>query len=266
MSQKIGHLINTPVTNLMVTHFLSFTHLICADSEGGLTSPTPAGKRGYGVITNGNSLYQQGNQGYGNPPNVQFNSFGSTFRLHQPANQARTPRAVKTELPSSDVYGSDDTYGVKREDRKPQVYKSELPTPAPSDHNFSVNNQGIQANSLPPPNDEKPDVDDDEFNFESNWMSEIDLNGIHQAPTIPSSCKHFDYDLTDFLDDPLPSSDIKDIRDDEPPVTAEMIEQRKLQKEQLEKKRKEEISLTARKEAGVQEGQIAVQDIGSKFL
>jgi hypothetical protein len=61
--------------------------------------------------------------------------------------------------------------------------------------------------------------------------------------------------------DPLPSSDIKD---NEQPVTAEMIKQRKVEQEALEKKRKEEISIKG-PPAEVKEGQIAVEDIESEL-
>ena len=61
--------------------------------------------------------------------------------------------------------------------------------------------------------------------------------------------------------DPLPSSDIKD---EEQPVTAEMIKQRKLEQETLEKRRKEEVSIKSRPAAEIKEGQIAVEDIESK--
>ena len=61
--------------------------------------------------------------------------------------------------------------------------------------------------------------------------------------------------------DPLPSSDIKD---EEQPVTAEMIKQRKVEQEALEKKRKEEVSIKGRPAAEIKEGQIAVEDIESE--
>jgi hypothetical protein len=61
--------------------------------------------------------------------------------------------------------------------------------------------------------------------------------------------------------DPLPSSDIKD---DEQPVTAEMIKQRKVEQEALERKRKEETSIKGPR-AEVKEGQIAVEDIESEL-
>lgn len=62
--------------------------------------------------------------------------------------------------------------------------------------------------------------------------------------------------------DPLPSSDIKD---EEQPVTAEMIKQRKVEREALEKKRKEEVSIKGRPAAEIKEGQIAVEDIESEI-
>jgi hypothetical protein len=64
-----------------------------------------------------------------------------------------------------------------------------------------------------------------------------------------------------MLVDPLPSSDIKD---DEQPVTAEMIKQRKVEQEALERKRKEETSIKG-PPAEVKEGQIAVEDIESEL-
>jgi len=62
--------------------------------------------------------------------------------------------------------------------------------------------------------------------------------------------------------DPLPSSDI---RDEEQPVTAEMIKQRIEQQKALEKKRKEEVSIKGRPAAEIKEGQIAVEDIESEI-
>jgi len=62
--------------------------------------------------------------------------------------------------------------------------------------------------------------------------------------------------------DPLPSSDIKD---EEQPVTAEMIEQRNEEQKSLEKKRKEEVSIKGRPAAEIKEGQIAVENIESEL-
>jgi len=75
------------------------------------------------------------------------------------------------------------------------------------------------------------------------------------------------HDLQLILAGHLPSSDIKDgTKDEEQPVTAEMMKQRKLEQEALEKKRKEEISIKSQKAAAteIKEGQIAVESIESE--
>lgn len=71
------------------------------------------------------------------------------------------------------------------------------------------------------------------------------------------------HDLQLILGGHPPSSDIKN---EEQPVTAEMMKQRKLEQEALEKKRKEEISIRGQKAAKteIKEGQIAVESIESE--
>jgi hypothetical protein len=81
------------------------------------------------------------------------------------------------QFPDRGVYGSDDTYGVRPQDQTSQAhqaYKSELPTPAPSDHNYGVENQATQPNGILPPANTSGDGDNDDYDLDSQWMSELD--------------------------------------------------------------------------------------------
>jgi hypothetical protein len=141
-----------------------------ADEQGGLTSPTPAGRNVY-TGTDSNSLYH-GHQNYAQTP---LQAFGNSNHSYPTMNHQ--DRVYQGQLPDRGVYGSDDTYGVRSQDQAPQapqVYKSELPTPAPSDHNFRVNDQTIKSSDLPSPAKGSGNGDKDEYDLDSQWMSEID--------------------------------------------------------------------------------------------
>jgi hypothetical protein len=142
-----------------------------ADMEGGLTSPTPAGRNVF-IGTDSNSLYH----GHENQPQPPLHSYGNSNHSYPTINhQDRGSRGYQLQLPDRAVYGSDDTYGVRPQDQNPQahqVYKSELPTPAPSDHNYAVENQATQPDGIPPPANTSGDGDD--YDLDSQWMSEID--------------------------------------------------------------------------------------------
>jgi len=141
--------------------------------KGGQTSPTPAGRNGYSA-NNGNSLYQ-GHQNYAQPL---FQSFGNSNHSYPTIkHQDRVSRVYQRQLPDRVVYGSDDNYGVKPQDQAPQapqVYKSELPTPAPSDHNYGVDSQLTKPDGVPPPTKSSPNGADEEYDMDSQWMSELD--------------------------------------------------------------------------------------------
>jgi len=161
-------------------------------------------------------------------------------------------------------YGLDDTYGVKQNQAQ-QIYTSELPTPAPSDHNFASSsqvappNQLAQPSSLPSPIEHKVDIKkEDEYENDTTFWSEFDITELDSV--IMPKCKPC-YMSKLISVEPMPSSDIKD---EEKPVTAEMIKQRNIDQEALERKRKEEISLKGAKAIEAKDGQIAVKDIESE--
>ena len=245
-----------PVIPLLVSHFPSSAN-VNADMQGNLTSPTPAGRNGYSA-NNGNSLYQ-GHQVYAQTPHQ---SFGNSNHSYPTVNhQDRVSRVFQGHLPDRVVYGSDDTYGVKPQDQAPQapqVYKSELPTPAPSDHNYGVENQATKPDDLQPPTKSSPNGADEEYDIDSQWMSELDPKVLD----ITSSNCTSQLEIQLIVVDPLPSSDIQD---EEQPVTAEMIKQRNEEQKALEKKRKEEVSIKGRPATEIKEGQIAVEDIESEI-
>jgi hypothetical protein len=149
-----------------------------ADTQAGLTSPTPAGRNVF-TGTDRNSLYH-GYQHQAQPPipDASHQSFGNSNHSYPTINhQDRVSRVYQGQLPDRGAYESDETYGVKPQNQvpqAPQVYKSESPTPAPSDHNFGVNDQAIKSIDLPSPAKGSGNGDKDEYDFDSQWMSEID--------------------------------------------------------------------------------------------
>ena len=253
MSQMNGLMGSGLVIHLLVSHFLSSAN-VNADMQGNLRSPTPAGRNGYSA-NNGNSLYQ-GHQIYPQPP---LHSFGNSNHTYPTIDhQDRTSKVYQGQLPDQGVYGSNNTYGVKPQDQAPQVYKSELPTPAPSDHNYGVENQATKPDDLQPQIKSSHSGVDEEYDMDSQWMSELDPKVLD----ITSSNCTSQLEIQLIVVDPLPSSDIKD---EEQPVTAEMIKQIIDEQKALEKKRKEEVSIRSRPAAEIKEGQIAVEDIESEI-
>jgi hypothetical protein len=209
--------------------------------------------------TNSNSL-NHGHQNYAQTP---LQSYGNSNHSYPTMNhQDRVSKAYQSQLPDRGAFASDDTYGVRPQDQAPQVpqvYKSELPTLAPSDHNYGVENQATQPDGIPPPIKSSPNGADEEYDLDSQWMSEIDPKMLD--PTSSDCTSPLKLELMSV--DPLPSSDIKD---EEQPVTAELIKQRKAEQEALEKKRKEETSIQGPPAAEIKEGQIAVEDIESELF
>jgi len=168
--------------------------------------------------------------------------------------------------PIGRLYGSDDTYGVKQNQAQ-QIYASELPTPAPCDHNLASSSQVAPANelaqpsSLPSPIEHQVDIKkEDEYGNDATFWSGVDVNQLDSV--IMPKCRSC-YMSKLISVEPMLSSDIKD---EEKPVTAEMIKQRNIDQEALEKKRKEEISLKGAKAVEAQDGQIAVKDIESELV
>ena len=141
-----------------------------ADTKGGLTSPTPAGRQGY-MGTDSNSLYH-GHQNHAQPPLVTYGYSNHSYPTN--THQDRAPGFHQAQLPNRGVYGSDDTYGMKPQDQAPRCYKSELPTPAPSDHNYGVETQAAQPDGTSPPTKSAPSGADEDYDIDSQWMSEID--------------------------------------------------------------------------------------------
>jgi hypothetical protein len=124
--------------------------------------------------TNSNSL-NHGHQNYAQTP---LQSYGNSNHSYPTMNhQDRVSKAYQSQLPDRGAFASDDTYGVRPQDQAPQVpqvYKSELPTLAPSDHNYGVENQATQPDGIPPPIKSSPNGADEEYDLDSQWMSEID--------------------------------------------------------------------------------------------
>lgn len=151
-------------------------------------SPTPAGA-GIDGATNGFSLHQ-GHQGYAqpHPQNAYSQSYGvSTFDYPTANQQDRAPRAYQDHLPAG-VYGPDDSYGRRPQEQPPQIYKSELPTPAPSDHNSGYDTKAIQSTAFNSHTEVKAvHEDDDDFGLDSQWMSEVDPKML-EVPT-SSGCE-----------------------------------------------------------------------------